>query len=237
MDDLDKILDENIEKIKDGINKFELSEEFKENLKKKMDYEYNKPVNQKKVANTKKIYFTKMAASFACIAIIFTTCFAFANDIENLIERVFSNTDKIVEQAIANGNYKEVNMDYVKNNGISAKIDYIIREDDCAYIAFNVLTDEKYDKVFINEYEVRNLNDEVIYSNSNFLDKKIELVVNIIEKKMTKNNYYFIFKIKDEGQNTNASIAKIIIKDIKILKNKSNKCEIILFDQNFNIET
>ena len=46
MDDLDKILDENIEKIKDGINKFELSEEFKENLKKKMDYEYNKPVNQ-----------------------------------------------------------------------------------------------------------------------------------------------------------------------------------------------
>ena len=40
MDDLDKKLDDDIKKIKAKFNEFELSEDFKKQLKEKMDYEY-----------------------------------------------------------------------------------------------------------------------------------------------------------------------------------------------------
>lgn len=221
MDDFEKRLEEDMKKISDKLDEYELSEEFKERLAKRMDYEYNKPID--KGIKNKSIFVKKLVASFACCFVILSTCVAFGDEFESLIAKVFSNTDKEIEQAIENGNYKEINMDYVEDNGVSVKVDYIVKTENSIYFAFNVLVDEEYDDLYFNDIEIKNENDEDIFKFHKTNQKSDFILIN---KDITNNNSFMLYNLKlnDYEKNSENKIKFYFHNMITILNNEmSNK--------------
>ena len=141
MDEFKKELDE----IKNELNEVKLSDEFKQNLKIKMEEEFDKPNIKEKARNI--LFPRKLIATFACFIFLLTSCAVFADEIEILVTHIFSNTDKKIERAIANGNYRKIDMDYVEHDGIGIKVDYIIQEENELCIAFNVKSNEKMERI------------------------------------------------------------------------------------------
>lgn len=154
--------EDDLKEIKEKLNSEKLSEDFKETLQAKMEAELNKNEEKKKFSFPN--FTPKLATICASCILIFTSCFAFADEIENTILNIFGNSDKIIAKAIENGNYKEIDMDYVEDNGVSIKVDYVILENDELYIAFNVSSNEKFDKAIINKTEIRNQDEQILYT-------------------------------------------------------------------------
>lgn len=198
VENTEKKFEEDLNEIKEKLNAEKLSDEFKENLQEKLEEELNgTPSNDNGKVIKFPILTRKLAGICACFVFLCSSCIAFADEIENVIFNIFSNTDKIVERAIANGNYREIDMDYVEDNGISIKVDYIVAEDDNLYIAFNVLSEEEFDKVFIDGITVKNQNDTELYT-MNSIDENatltsegahIDLKSSIVINKLTKIKY------------------------------------------------
>ena len=141
-----------LEEIKNELNEVKLRDEFKQNLKIKMKEELNKPDIKEK---TRTVLFPKkLIATFACVIFLITSLGVFADEIECLVTNIFSNTDKQIEEAIANGNYKEIDMEYVEHDGVGIKVDYIIQDEDKLCIAFNVRCEEEFDKVYFQNIEI-----------------------------------------------------------------------------------
>ena len=221
MDDFEKRLEEDMKKISDKLDEYELSEEFKERLAKRMDYEYNKPID--KGIKNKSIFVKKLVASFACCFVILSTCVAFGDEFESLIAKVFSNTDKEIEQAIENGNYKEIDMDYVEDNGVSVKVDYIVKTKNSIYFAFNVLVDKEYDNLYFENIEIKDENDKRILKTS---EKDQESDFILMKKNITKNNSFMLYNLKfnDYKKNGKNKIKFYFHNIIAILNNQlSNK--------------
>ena len=120
--------DKNLEEIKTELNNIKLSDDFKNNLKIKMEEELNKLDAKEKARNF--LFPRKLVATFACFSLLITSCAVFADEIESFVAGIFSNTDRKIEEAIANGNYKEIDMEYVEHDGIGIKVDYIVQEVD-----------------------------------------------------------------------------------------------------------
>ena len=161
----EKIFEEDLKEIKEKLNAEKLTDEFKENLQAKLEEELNKTTPNKKGKIIKFPTITrKLAGICACFVFLCSGCIAFADDIENVILDIFCNTDRIIEKAIANGNYKEIDMDYIESNGVSIKVDYIAAEDENLYIAFNVLSEEEFDNVVIDGIKIKEQNDVELYS-------------------------------------------------------------------------
>lgn len=229
--DAEEKFNEDLNEIKDKINECKLSEEFKSNLQEKLEIEYNKDT-AKKEKNKKIIFPTisrKLATVAACFVLFFSGCVTFADEIECWVEKIFSNTDRIVERAIANGNYKEIDMEYVEDNGVSIKVDYLVVEEDSMYIAFNVLTEDEFDKVYLNDFKILNQDNYILYS-KDVVDK-----INIIwdEKMIKKKNCMILGNLKGIQYNMN-DIRKINIEILKVDIQKEN--EILKLDGNWNIE-
>ncbi|MBR3613580.1 MAG: hypothetical protein IKL55_00140 [Clostridia bacterium] len=168
IDNIDKRFNEELIEIKNKLNAEKLSDEFKNNLKAKLENELNKTTENEKGKIIKfPIITRKLAGICACFVLFCSGCFAFADEIENVIFNIFCNTDYIVERAIANGNYREIDMEYVENNGVSIKVDYVVVEDDRLYIAFNVLGEDEFDRISIEEIDIRNEENEILYTNEN----------------------------------------------------------------------
>ena len=163
-----KKFEEDLKEIKDKLNAENLSDEFMEKLHARLEEELNKDTTETKgkVINFPVIS-RKLAGICACFILFFSSCFAFADDIENVIFEIFGNTDKIVENAIEKGNYKEIDMEYVEDNGVSIKVDYVAFEGDNLYIAFNVLAEEKFDKILIDKMCIKNQDKKVLYNKAN----------------------------------------------------------------------
>ncbi len=212
--------DKDLEEIKTKLNNVKLSDETKNNLKIKMEEELNKPNIKEKAKNI--LFPRKLVATFACFVLLITSCAAFADEIESLVANIFSNTDKQVEEAIANGNYKEIDMEYVEHDGIGIKVDYIIQEDDTLCIAFNVKSEEEFDNVYFENFYV--ISDEkCIYKqelqNPNFKTYK---------KIITRNNCIFTYKIKIRENiqllnNLNMTIENLFLSQSEKLIKKENK--------------
>ena len=156
MDEFKKELDE----IKNELNEVKLSDEFKQNLKIKMEEEFDKPNIKEKARNI--LFPRKLIATFACFIFLLTSCAVFADEIEILVTHIFSNTDKKIERAIANGNYKKIDMDYVEHDGIGIKVDYIIQEENELCIAFNVKSNEKIERIRFSKLQINDKQGDII---------------------------------------------------------------------------
>lgn len=187
-----KKFEEDLKEIKEKLHAEKPSDEFKQNLQAILEEELNKPIDKK----DKVLQFPKLAknlvAACACLILFFSGCFTFADDIENVIFKIFGNTDKIVEEAIANGNYKKIDMEYVEDNGVSIKVDYVAIEEDNLYIAFNVLTEEKIDDVYFKDLMIKDQNDIVLYSNSSGVQTSILMFE---EKNISNKSAIIIYKL------------------------------------------
>lgn len=213
MDEFKKELDE----IKNELNEVKLSDEFKQNLKIKMEEEFDKPNIKEKARNI--LFPRKLIATFACFIFLLTSCVVFADEIESLVTHIFSNTDKKIERAIANGNYKKIDMDYVEHDGIGIKVDYIIQEENELCIAFNVKSEEKIEKVRFSKLQIKDKNVNFILDSA-----KTEYGYKEYYKKIDESTAIIFCYAKNIGMIE--KIEKITIKDFFVkLNGKLEKVE------------
>lgn len=205
--------DKDLEEIKTELNNIKLSDDFKNNLKIKMEEELNKSDVKEKARNF--LFPRKLVATFACFFLLITSCAAFADEIESFVANIFSNTDRKIEEAIANGNYKEIDMEYVEHDGIGIKVDYIVQEEDSLCIAFNVKSEEEFDDIYFDEIEIRDEQNNIILGTgiSKYQTNK---------KKIDSQNIMFIYNVKCDD-----IIRTIDINIIRIIEVKNNKENII----------
>lgn len=226
MDDFDK----NIESIKSKINKVELSEEYKENLKKKLDLEFYGEENEKKKTKTRRKRFIPKYIATGIAACVFFSTLAFADEIDDFVQNIFSNTYQDIEYSVKNGNVQEIDMEYVEHDGVSIKVDYVVKTDNSICIAFNVLSEEEFDGVFIDYLKLIDQNNNTIYdSKYNYSDKIMKNKIKMINK----NNAILIFEITELQENNNYSKLDIIIDKIKFENNYEITKRI---DNSWNIE-
>lgn len=220
-----------------------LSEDFKNNLAKMMTEEYEKEdsklniknainniiVKEQNDNNTDKNYekinrnknkYTlpkKLAIAFCCFIVISSA--VFGKNFKSMVSHIFSNQDKSLDLAIENGYYQNVDMDYIVNDGIGIKIDYVYADDTCIYVAFNVYAKEEFDVISINEIEIKTENDDLLY-NANIENVYYESNV----KLMSKSNAIIIskfYRIQDEF--VNFANLKINISQISYKNNNEQK--------------
>lgn len=182
--------DKDLEEIKTELNNIKLSDEFKSDLKIKMEEELNKSNIKEKTRNL--LFPRKLVATFACFFLIITSCVVFAEEIESFVTKIFSNTDRKIERAIANGNYKKIDMEYVENDGIGIKVDYIIQEDDSICIAFNVKSEEEFDNIYFDEIEILD-NNQIFFKTQNGKEES-KMKHFVYNKKNASNEYCIIYK-------------------------------------------
>ena len=209
--EIDKRFNEELNEIKEKLNAEKLSDEFKANLNAKLQEELNKDDSSKgKIFNFPTIS-RKLAGICACFVFLFSSCFVFADDIENVILDLFGNTDRIIANAIKDGNYKDIEMEYVEDQGISIKVDYVVIEDDELYIAFNVLGEE-CDKIYFNNINIKTLDNIILYTS----DEANENSKFILDKNYINNdNMIVIYKLTEIKLKSNELIdLKIEISNI-----------------------
>ena len=135
-------MEKDINSIKNKINKACLSEEYKDDLKNKLEEQLKNSenkINSNSIKSRKKnkvISYTKKILSACAACIILTSC-TFADEIEDVMKNFFSNTYKEFE--VSDIELKSVDTDYVTNDGISIKVDSYAIKDDSLYLVFNVL--------------------------------------------------------------------------------------------------
>lgn len=190
----EKRFNEELNEIKEKLNSEKLSDEFKLNLQRKMEEELNKTEEPSKGKIYKFPTFTrKLAGICACFIFLFLGCFTYADDIENVILELFGTTDKVIAKAIEEGNYKEIDMDYVEDNGVSIKVDYVAIEDNDIYIAFNILCDEEFDKILLGNKAIYKNGNEALYIEMN---KKNNPILTTQDLLISKENLILTYKLK-----------------------------------------
>lgn len=225
MEEFEKDLNE----IKNKLNEYHLSDEFKIKLQAKMDEEYNKSYDNKLTIKTKLRKFpSSFVAAFACFFFLVSGCVTFADEFEDWVTKIFSNTNKKIEMAIENGNYKEINMDYVENNGVAIKVDYVITEEDMLCIAFNVKTKEEFADIFFENIEIKD-GDYVLYNsfaNQNVFKFKYSGIKENIKE---KNIIYEFYKSNYLKQIQNIEINNLNINITNLCnRNKPNEINKII---------
>ena len=213
--------EEDLKEIKEKLHAEKPSDEFKQNLQAILEEELNKTSDKKERKFHFPIYAKKLAAVCACLIIFFSGCFTFADDIENVIFKIFGSTDKVVEEAIANGNYKKIDMEYVEDNGISIKVDYVVVEGDNLYIAFNIFAKEKIDEVYFVDTLIKNQNDVILFSAEG---ANTDTSMQYEENRIDINNTIIIYKLSEKKIKLNdLEEIKIEINKINFYRNKVNE--------------
>ncbi len=111
------------------------------------------------------IYKIQKIAVILITFIILTTGVVFAKDIISFITSLFTNTTEGINKAVENGYVQNVNMDFVYDNDIGIKVDYLVMDDSNLDVSF-VYDTKNYSKVSsisLNEYIIRDENNNVIY--------------------------------------------------------------------------
>lgn len=228
MEEFEKDLNE----IKSKLDEFQLSEEFKLKLQEKMDEKFNElDDNQISIKTKVRKFPSSLVAAFACFFFLISGCVTFADEFEDWVTKIFSNTDKKIEIAAQNGNYREIDMDYVESNGIGIKVDYVIAEDDMLCIAFNVKTEEEYDEFEFENMEILKKNNEKIYdkiNNQNVFDVKY------INKRKNKKEFIIIYELKSIEKN-NKIFYEIMTVNINKVCGIKNNDEVVRIKGNWNI--
>lgn len=218
-------MEKDINSIKNKINKAYLSEEYKDDLKNKLEEQLKNSenkINSNSIKSKKKnkiISYTKKILSACAACIILTSC-TFADEIEDVMKKFFSNTYKEFE--VSDIELKSVDTDYVTNDGISIKVDSYAIKDDSLYLVFNVLSEEEIDECYIDDYVIENEDGEVIFDRKNYLSYK-NISSKYRLKKLNTKNIILFFKVSGIFKlNENRSL-NIIIKQIKFIKDYEEK--------------
>lgn len=229
--------DKAIEEIKAKRNAETLSDEAKAKMIKALEEVEAKKFEEKKIHKFNYSFSQKVAAIFICCFVI-SSC-AFAGDIGDIITKVFSNQDKNIEFAVENGYVQNIEMDYVESNGISLKADYFYLDDYYMYIAFDVKADREFNEVQLNEFEIKDENDNVIYSNVEIYG---DVLLQSETKKMTNKSGIMLLKLSKFRENFFSysklivTIRNIEIKDIDNFYEVAGNWNISLPVENNNIE-
>lgn len=216
--------EQDLENLKNKINSMTLSDEFKENLSKKLEMEYSK-------TTTKTRFFVPKQIVAACACCILLTGCVFAGSFGNVITNLFANTSKEMEQAIESGEVQYINMDYVERDGVSIKVDYAMAKDDALYLVFNVLSEEEFDKIKFVDYEIIDTRENIIYNKANLEFDVIEEINSI--KRLNERNAILFIKLNNISNISNINISDIVLKKIRI-KNM-NDIKVIENVWNFSI--
>lgn len=206
--------EEDLNRLKNKINSMSLSDDFKEELSRKLDAEYNKTDTRRHFSFPKQI-----VAAFAC-CIVLTSC-VFADSIGNVISNFFANTSTEMEQALENGEMQKIDMEYVERDGVSIKVDYAMVKEDSVYLVFNILSDEEISDVKFLDYEIRDLNQNVIFNKLDFSFKYIE--ERYVQKRIDTKNILVcvqLFNTKNIKPTDILSL-NVNIRQIKLVNNTS----------------
>lgn len=209
-----KNLDDEIDNLKNKIKNIKLDDDFKEDLSNKIETEYRKDNISKK---KKTFYFPKQIVAAVFCVIILTSC-AFADEIGNFVNNLFSNTTLDVEQLLANGNLQAINMDYIEQDGVAIKVDYVLQEENSLYIVFNILADEEINKVYLEKIKVINQDNNVIFDNINYIADMSKLFYRT--ESIDNKNIMLTIKLDNLEKNENKEI-NIYIEKIKLKYNNS----------------
>lgn len=155
MSDIDEKLDNTLNSMKNQINEEKLSDDFKEKLCKKLEE------SEEKTSNKSKMHFPKSLIAVAACFVFILGC-GFAGELDNLVLKHFSNIDDVAKRAVEEGKVEYLNQDYVTDQGISIKADYMFQEDGDLYIVLEAKSDEKC-KIYMNEYEILDDNNMYLY--------------------------------------------------------------------------
>lgn len=100
----------------------------------------------------------------------------FAKEIVRFVKHIFINTSDGVESAIEKGYMQEVNMDYIQNNNIDIKVDYILMDDFNLDIMFNIGLKElkELSSIKLNNIVISDENGNILLTEFNDRDKYLE---------------------------------------------------------------
>ena len=212
MSDIDEKLDNTLNSMKNQINEEKLSDDFKEKLCKKLEE------SEEKTSNKSKIHFPKSLIAVAACFVFILGC-GFAGELDNLVLKHFSNIDEVAKRAVEEGKVEYLNQDYVTDQGISIKADYIFQEDGDLYVVLEAKSDIA-DKIYMNRYGIVDDKNTYLYEsemNSN--------VVSISIFYSFENDTVIYLKVKKIEENDDVNyknISYIFIKTI-FLKNDSEE--------------
>lgn len=200
MSDTDEKLDNSLNSMKNQINEEKLSDDFKEMLCKKLEE------SEEKTSNKSKIHFPKsLIAVTACF--VFVLGCGFAGEFDNLILKHFSNIDEVAKRAVEEGKVEYLNQDYVTDQGISIKADYIFEQENDLYIVLEARNEDGY-KIYLDEYEIIGENGETLFNSDNyFTDRTVGNVFYSIEKNCIM--YLKIINIENKYQIKCLNIKKV----------------------------
>lgn len=215
--ELDNTLDSKLDNMKKQISEYKLSDEFKANLKIKLDKEYEE-VNKTKITNKLNFFPRQLVTALACLVVIFSTC-AFADGIGNYISKFLSNTDKELQEAIENGKVQNVDMDFIKTDDLSIRVSQLVVEDNNLYIVFDVLTEEEWDRIYIDEIKIYDENGNLIYDNYS----KTVGNEKLSRKQYEKNRFLLLYAIEHKDYKNIGNTLEVIINRIKLKNDYETK--------------
>lgn len=227
-------MEKDINSIKNKINKACLSEEYKDDLKNKLEEQLKNSenkINSNSIKSRKKnkvISYTKKILSACAACIILTSC-TFADEIEDVMKNFFSNTYKEFE--VSDIELKSVDTDYVTNDGISIKVDSYAIKDDSLYLVFNVLSEEEIDECYIDDYMIEKEDKKIIFDTES---KNENVITKNIFKRETKKNLIVTIKVTNAKMNELKDILYLKVRKINICKKGERKD--ILNDWNFKLQ-
>ena len=214
-------MEKDINSIKNKINKACLSEEYKDDLKNKLEEQLKNSenkINSNSIKSRKKnkvISYTKKILSACAACIILTSC-TFADEIEDVMKKFFSNTYKEFE--VSDIELKSVDTDYVTNDGISIKVDSYAIKDDSLYLVFNVLSEEEIDECYIDDYVIENEDGEVIFDSKDGSFNNINFDVSL--KNIDKNNILIFTRLSNLREKQIENRFKIEVSKITLTTGK-----------------
>ena len=141
----DDDIKDSLKNFKQNIQKETLSEDYKNNLKTRLNLE------KSNATKSLSLKLKKWIIAFAsCFIIITGICFA--DSIENTILKHFSNIDENTKEAIENNEEKHIVNGFASDQGLDVTAHYLIMKDNNLYIALEVNTDKyEYDEVFVDD--------------------------------------------------------------------------------------
>ena len=214
-------MEKDINSIKNKINKACLSEEYKDDLKNKLEEQLKNSenkINSNSIKSRKKnkvISYTKKILSACAACIILTSC-TFADEIEDVMKNFFSNTYKEFE--VSDIELKSVDTDYVTNDGISIKVDSYAIKDDSLYLVFNVLSEEEIDECYIDDYVIENEDGGVIFDSKDGSFNNINFDVSL--KNIDKNNILIFTRLSNLREKQIENRFKIEVSKITLTTGK-----------------
>lgn len=227
MKELDEELNKNLENIQKQMSEYKLSDEFKAKLKVRLDKEYEE-VNKSRIRDKLNFIPKQLVTSFACLVVIFST-YAFADGIGNYINKYLSNTDKELQEAIENGKVQNVDMDFIKTDDLSIRVSQVVIEENNLFIIFDVLTEEEWDRIYIDEMKIQDENGKFIFDKENILiDSYVNSSIKHISTKefLIINEIQFINNIEENLNMLNINIGDFKFKKGNIIKSADDNLNI-----------